>query len=175
MLRAQGVPARVRSGFGTYFNHPYFEDHWVCEFWRTPKARWALADPQFDHVWRPGTADPNRFGIDFAGLRGLWFVAGSLVRDVAALNKVEMLPWDVWGAQPGVDATLDAAQLGYFDRLAALTGEPDASFEQLRSQYPRDEGLRVPGTVLNALRNRPEPIPEAVRAVPPGGGGPATS
>jgi transglutaminase-like putative cysteine protease len=28
MLRAQGVPARARSGFGSYFNPGFFEDHW---------------------------------------------------------------------------------------------------------------------------------------------------
>ena len=29
-------------------------------------------------------------------LRGLWFVAGNVMRDFAALNNMEMLPWDVW-------------------------------------------------------------------------------
>jgi len=33
MLRAKGVPARARCGFGTYFNPGYFEDRWVCEYW----------------------------------------------------------------------------------------------------------------------------------------------
>ncbi|MGE0823117.1 MAG: transglutaminase-like domain-containing protein [Candidatus Binatia bacterium] len=128
ILRAQGIPARSRCGFGTYFNPPYFEDHWVGEYWNAAEARWVLVDPQFDEVWRTklkidhdildvprnrflvagdawvrcraGQADAEKFGIVFANLRGLWFVAGNLVRDVAALNKMEMLPWDVWGAPP---------------------------------------------------------------------------
>ncbi|NEQ19613.1 MAG: hypothetical protein F6K28_08495 [Microcoleus sp. SIO2G3] len=33
-------------------------------------------------------------------LRGLWYIAGEMVRDVTALNKMEMLPWDIWGAIP---------------------------------------------------------------------------
>jgi hypothetical protein len=33
------------------------------------------------------------FGISFADFKGLWFVATTLLRDVAALNKVEVLPW----------------------------------------------------------------------------------
>jgi hypothetical protein len=33
ILRAQGVPARPRCGFGAYFNAGKFEDHWVCEYW----------------------------------------------------------------------------------------------------------------------------------------------
>lgn len=195
MLRARGIPARARSGFGAYFNPPHYEDHWVCEYWNVSENRWALADPQFDQTWRrrlavehnildvprdrflvagdawkrcrAGSADPSRFGIDFVKLRGLWFIAASLIRDLAALNKIEMLPWDVWGAQPGKDATLDEAQLGYFDELAELTIEPDAALERIRERYAREDGLRVPASVVNGLRNRTEPIPVKVREVPP--------
>jgi Transglutaminase-like superfamily len=184
MLRAKGIPARARCGFGTYFNPPSFEDHWVCEYWRAAESRWALADPQFDEVWRArlnishdildvprdrflvagdawakcraGQADPSRFGIQFAGLRGLWFVAGSIVRDLAALNGAEMLPWDVWGCQPRPDELLNGEQLAFFDRLAQLSRDPDGSFDELRRFYSNDERLRVPATVFNALRNRPE-------------------
>jgi len=186
MLRHKGVPARARCGFGAYFNRPYFEDHWVCEYWNTRESRWRLVDAQLDDVWRDrlridfdvldvprdrfliaadawaqcrsGLADPSKFGIEFAKLRGLWFVAGNIVRDVAALDKVEMLPWDVWGAQPAPSTTLDEAQLGWFDRLAALTREADSSFEELRALSASDEGVRVPATVFNALRNRTESV-----------------
>ena len=30
-------------------------------------------------------------------MRGLWFIAGNLIRDAAALNNMETLPWDVGG------------------------------------------------------------------------------
>jgi hypothetical protein len=155
MLRAKGVPARARCGFGAYFNRGYFEDHWVCEYWNAAEARWVLVDAQFDEVWRvelkidhdvldvprgrfliagdawaqcrAGETDPSKFGIFKGDMRGLWFIAGDLVRDVAALNKMEMLPWDVWGAQPRPDQPLTDDQLAFFDRLAALTRAPDAS------------------------------------------------
>src|SRR5262249_35532001 len=42
LLRAKGIPARARCGFGTYFNPPHFEDHWACEYWHAAEARWAL-------------------------------------------------------------------------------------------------------------------------------------
>jgi hypothetical protein len=145
-----------------------------------------LLDPQFDEVFRErlgighdhldvprdqfivaaeawercrsGAADPARFGIGFAQHYGLWFVAGTLVREVAALNKVEVLPWDVWGAQPQPGQTLREEQLAFFDELAALARDPDDSFDELHERYEADGRLQVPTTVLNAILGRPEPI-----------------
>lgn len=57
-------------------------------------------------------ADPNDFGI--FDMRGLWFVWGNLVRDIAALNRMELLlPWDSWGLAEGQDQdpTSDDVQL----------------------------------------------------------------
>jgi hypothetical protein len=186
MLRAKHVPVRGRRGFGSYFNPGYFEDHVVCEYWNTAEGRWALADPQFDEVWRSrlkiehdvldvprdrfviasdawrqcreGEADPSRFGIFRGDLRGNWFVADDLVRDVATLNKMELLPWDVWGGMPRPNQRLDDDQLAFFDRLAALTRAPDESFEELRGLFEEDERLRVPATVFNAILQRQESL-----------------
>jgi hypothetical protein len=186
IVRAKGIPARARCGFGAYFNPGHFEDHWVCEYWNAAEKRWILVDTQLDEVWREklkidfdildvprdrflvagdawakcraGEADPSQFGISFNNLHGLWFVAGDLVRDVAALNKMEMLPWDVWGAQPKPDEQINAEQLGFFDKLAALSRDPDSSFVELRKLYAADENLRVPATVFNSLLNRAETI-----------------
>jgi hypothetical protein len=186
MMRAKDIPARCRCGFGTYFNPGFFEDHVVCEYWNAAEARWVLADPQSDEIWRralkidydvldvprdrfliaadawkrcrAGEADPARFGIVKGELRGLWFVAANLVHEVAALNKVEMLRWDAWGAMPPPNAQLTREQLAFFDQLAALTADPDGSFEQLRTLYENDTRLRVPTTVFNGLLNRPEAV-----------------
>jgi hypothetical protein len=150
------------------------------------EQRWVLVDPQFDDVWRErlqiqhnildvpreqflvaadawnlsrrDAADPARFGAFFANLYGLWFVAGNLVRDVAALNKMESLPWDVWGRQPQPHAELSEAQRKYFDELAALSQEPDATFDELQKLYAMDELVRVPETVFNSILQRPEPF-----------------
>jgi hypothetical protein len=184
MLRIKGVPARARCGFATYFKPGHFYDHWVCEYWNAAKARWILVDAQLDEVqraelkvdfdtldvphdrfviagdaWaqcRAGEADPAKFGI--FDMRGLWFIAGNLVRDLAALNNMEMLPWDVWGVMIRPDEPLRDDQLAFFDRLAAVTHAPDASFAELRALYEGDDRLRVPATVFNAMLNRPEAI-----------------
>jgi hypothetical protein len=184
MLRSKGVPARARCGFGAYFNPGQYIDHWVCEYWNSAEERWILVDAQIDEAqqkmfnidfalldvphsrfiiagdaWaqcRAGEANPAAFGI--FDMNGLWFIAGNLVRDVAALNNMEMLPWDVWGAMPGPDEPLKAEQLAFFDRLATLTHTPEASFAELRRLYEGDDRLRVPATVFNAVLNRAETL-----------------
>jgi hypothetical protein len=186
LLRAKGVPARYRCGFGAYFNAPKFEEHLVCEYWNEAEARWILVDAQLDEVWRrnlgftfdpldvprdqfviaadawtlcrSGKADPARFGIFVGELRGLWFIAAELIRDVAALGKIEMLPWDGWGAMPHPGQQLEAGQMALFDRLAALTAAPDASFGALRALCDSNERVRVPTTVFNAILNSYEPV-----------------
>jgi hypothetical protein len=193
MLRAKGVPARARCGFGGYFVSGSFEDHWVVEYWSDAEARWVLVDVQLDELqqrlfrpdfdprdvprdrflaagdaWqrcRAGAADPAKFGLSFVNEGGLWWIAGNLVRDVAALNKVEMLPWDDWGAMPGPDEALDDNRLALFDRVAALTLDADVMFAEIRSRYEDDDRLRVPPTVRNAVLNRDEAVWPAPRFV----------
>ena len=186
MLRAQGTPARARCGFGGYFGTGTFEDHWVCEYWDGAAQRWRLADAQIDDVqlklfdvgfdlmdvpreaflvagdaWRlcrGGGADPARFGLSLMGEGGYWWIAANLLRDVAALNNMEMLPWDVWGAMPAPDEVISDEKYALFDRLAELTRDPDAAFAELTAAYAGDAQLHVPATVYNAVLNRPEPV-----------------
>jgi hypothetical protein len=180
-----GALARARVGFGGYFNPGKYEDHWVCEYWKAEEGRWALLDVQFDEIftrnlairhdpldtprdqfliaadaWRKcrrGELDPNTFGIEFEKLRGLWFVAGNLIGDLAALNGAEVLPWDVWGAKPP-PGELSADQLAYFDELAELTADPDSNFDAIKRRYASDSGLLLPGRVFNALRRQEESV-----------------
>ena len=189
IFRHHGVPARGRGGFGAYFNPGKFEDHWVCEYWKADDGRWALLDSQFDDVFvrnlaiehdihdvpcdrfltspdawrrcRSGELDADLFGIEFSQLRGLWFIAASLIRDLATLNGCEILPWDVWGAQPAIDAELTEAELDFFDEIALLTADPDANFDAMRRLFREDARLRLPETVFNALLQRQEKVFEA--------------
>lgn len=186
IFRHHGVPARGRGGFGAYFNPGKFEDHWVCEYWRAEEGRWALLDSQFDNIFirklaighdihdvprnqfltsseawrrcRTGELDPELFGIEFSQLRGLWFIAGSLIRDLATLNGYEILPWDVWGTQPVPGTVLSDGELAFFDEIASLTADPDANFDALRRRFAEDARVRLPETVFNALRRREEKV-----------------
>jgi len=169
LLRWAGVPSRARCGFAGYFEMGKWVDHWVVEYW--DGDHWVTLDPQVDDLqrrltgladdpadlppgrflpageaWlrcRAGEENGDRFGI--LDMWGQWFIKANVGRDLAALNKVEMLPWDGWGRLMGEGASdRDGA---YVDEIAALTisGEHDA----IRSRYQSDDGLRVPTRVVS--------------------------
>ncbi|MEI1251900.1 transglutaminase-like domain-containing protein [Rhizobium aouanii] len=181
-LKAQGVPARARCGFGMYFEAGKGIDHWIAEYW--DGERWVSADFQIDDLqraalqldfdpldqppgkfqsagetWqrcRAGAADPGKFGIFDES--GLWFIAMNLVRDFAALNNMEMLPWDNWGAMPQPEEEISPDGLARFDRLAALTVDVDQRFGELQALCQDDAGLRVPAQVFNGVRQQMENV-----------------
>lgn len=174
ILRHQGVPARARCGFGAYFMPDHFEDHWVVEYWNQEESRWIFVDAQLDALqcevlkinfdtldvprdqfivggkaWqmcRLGEQNPDKFGI--FDMHGLGFVRGNLVRDVASLNKMELLPWDCWGVilAEGLDNPTDLTML---DEVAALSAEDVPDFEALRTRYESDPRLYVNGSLLS--------------------------
>jgi Transglutaminase-like superfamily len=184
MLRAHGTPARARCGFGGYFTEGFFEDHWVAEYW--DGGRWALVDAQIDgrqrelfrigfdpadvprdrfliagDAWaacRRGDADPARFGLTVVDQAGDWWIAGNLMRDAAALDNLELLPWDGWAAMPKPDEKIDDERCALYDRLAALTQAPDANLGPLRALCRSDDRLRVPPAVHNYVRGCDEAV-----------------
>ncbi|MPY58128.1 transglutaminase-like domain-containing protein [Streptomyces spongiae] len=171
LLRATGTPARIRCGFAAYFIEGWHDDHWVTEY-RLPDGSWRLVDPQlgdgsydvpFDPLdvprdrflvagdaWRmcrDGRADPGTFGVSWIeSLRGLWYIRGNLLRDLAALNGVEVLPWDEWGvdAPPESDAVLTEEDLALADAVAAAVAAGCEA--ELRRLYD-DPRLRAPDEV----------------------------
>ncbi|MFJ6393863.1 transglutaminase-like domain-containing protein [Streptomyces sp. NPDC091972] len=140
LLRHAGVPARLRSGFADYFGPAGFHgDHVVTEY-RDEGRGWLLADAQL--------ADQETFGLHppaegpFFGER---FVAGNIRLDLAALNKVETLLWDVWGeGEPRTPLPPHAREL--YDRVApVVSGE--VSVDAVRKLFAEEDGLRTPATV----------------------------
>ncbi len=88
----------------------------------------------------------------------MWFVAGNVLRDLASLNRIELLPWDVWGLMEMNDAGLGDEKKALLDRVAAVTLAGDEAFPEVRAIYESDDRLRVPPVVFNVLRNVPETI-----------------
>jgi hypothetical protein len=172
-LRYHGVPARARCGFGRYFLPGHYEDHWVAEVWNEAGQRWLLVDAQLDALqqqklaidfdpldvprdqfltggaaWalcRTGRADADTFRI--FDMKGLWFVRGNLGRDVASLNKVELLPWDGWGIIDGIDEDPASGDLATLDEMAALTAGDVPDFDWVRTLYETDKRWRVPPVI----------------------------
>jgi hypothetical protein len=169
-LKAQGVPARARCGFGTYFTPNHFEDHWMTEYWDSAAERWVQVDAQLDDLqkqvlkigfntldmphgqfvlageaWRmcrTGLANPDDFGI--FQWHGWDFIRGNLMRDFLSLNKVVILPWDFWSATEPPVADFTAAQMETTDRIAELTLAGNGAFDQICSIYADDPVYQIP-------------------------------
>lgn len=168
LLRRVGTPARARCGFAGYFEAGTWVDHWVVEHWNGD--RWVVLDAQLDELqqevtgvtdatdlaagrflpageaWqrsRAGEFDPDTFGI--LDMWGAWFIAGNVGRDLAALNKVEMLPWDDWGALAVDEESGSADDL--VDEISALLVSADVT--AIRARYAADAALRVGPEVMS--------------------------
>lgn len=168
LLRHAGVPARARCGFSSYFEPNRWVDHWIVE--HHDGNRWVQLDPQVDDhqrqateldadpadlppglflsagaAWlacRAGEEDGDRFGI--MDEWGQWFIKGNVVRDLAALNKIEMLPWDGWSDLEGPVTSPD--DLPVLDEVAELTVSNDLT--RVRNRYETDDRLRAKAKVL---------------------------
>jgi len=191
LLRFRGIPARARCGFARYFIPDRGEDHWICEVWSSSEARWVLVDAQLDSTqrkafrismdplnvgrdqflpgglaWkqcRTGEANWSDFGLLSIGESGMWFVVGDFIRDIAAVNKAELLPWDNWGlmAQEAdedrfsmkadeVLALLSTNDVAALDQLADAT-ENEVDLAVVQSAYQKDERFRVPVSLIDEV------------------------
>jgi len=93
------------------------------------------------------TTEVLRFGI--FDMWGLPYISGNLINDFAALNKVEMLPWDSWGMMTGPYHPVSSDALVVLDDLAAFVNADD--FAAIHARYRDDERLRVPADILTFL------------------------
>ena len=188
VFRAHGVPARARVGFAAYFTPGFLEDHWVCEY--RDGERWRLLDASLDDgavadfavafppsdvprdqfidastAWsrvRAGQLDPATTGLSEIGLAGAWFVANNVLRDVAALNKEEMLPFDFWSlardiapravGAPAGDVPPDRAR-DLDDIARMLRGAPGA--HDAARVYREHAWVRVTPTLLTIRNGSP--------------------
>ncbi|QIS06949.1 transglutaminase [Nocardia brasiliensis] len=181
LLRYRGIESRVRCGFATYFQQGQGLDHWITEYWHDAERRWVRIDAEIldqsilahpenlrngeflsgAEAWiafREGSIDAATFGVHGTANWGPAEIRGNAIKDLAALNKVEMLPWDEWGRMtasyngetgPDYDELLDTI-------AATCTGDDLAAIAEL---YAHDE-LRVPPELISS-RHVPgqEPAP----------------
>ena len=170
IARHKGIPARVRAGFSNYFDRSKHTEHWVGEYWSREEHRWVLVDAQVDALqarivgldfetldvprdrflvagdaWRAcrAGADASTFGVAGTANWGLIETFGEVMQDLAALQKIELLPWGWYGIAIEDGAVERDAPL--MDRLAAISSAADAgAVEELREMVVADARLRVP-------------------------------
>lgn len=179
-FRQRGIPARLRVGFADYLVPGYWEDHWLCEWhdggrWKRLDVEFAaIGEVSFDtldvprerfltasEAWYRIKDEPEiakRFGVSSLDLGGEWFVAGSLFREIAALRRLELKPWDYWGLSKDLSpVSTELSQLAWttFDQLASRLenadvdgdGEPEAVADwplpKRVVSFPRGEPIAV--------------------------------
>ena len=166
-LRAAGVPARARCGFACYFHPPKKLDHWITEYWSENEARWIRIDSEIlglsvvsraedlapgefltgGEAWqqvRSGASDPCDFGVWGTANWGPGEIRGNVLRDLAALVKLEMLPWDEWGPMENSYKGRTGADFdNQIDTVAAVCGGENLAL--IRSTY---EKFAVPEDLL---------------------------
>jgi hypothetical protein len=183
ILRQHGNPARLRVGFADYFTPDFCEDHWVCEYhdgsaWRlldaeltpdirrrfgiafdpadVPRDRFLTTGPAW-RALRRGERDPTRFGVSVFGLTGLWFAAGSLLRDLAALDMEEMMAWDYWGPardfRPG--SAIPPEWLDRLDSLADALARAPGTCDEVLAILAAHPWAALTPTVLSFPEGKP--------------------
>jgi hypothetical protein len=169
LLRYRGIKARVRCGFATYFQPGKGLDHWITEYRDDGQDRWVRIDSEIlgqsvlprpedlqtgqfltgGEAWlafRRGEIDASTFGVFGTENWGPGEIRGNAVKDLAALNKVEMLPWDEWGRMTDAYKGNTGAEYdALLDHLGAVCNLDHAP--AVAAIYARDE-FRVPPELI---------------------------
>lgn len=169
LLRYRGIAARVRCGFATYFQPGQGVDHWITEYWDDDSLRWIRIDSEIlglnvlphAHDLRPGDflsggeawlayrrgeIDASQFGVYGTQNWGPAEIRGNAVKDLAAMNKVETLPWDEWGRMTDAyDGKTGAEYDLLLDDIAEVCDSDDPV--AVRALYDHKD-LRVPENLI---------------------------
>ena len=110
-------------------------------------------------AYREGKADPAKFGISanpgeygLETLYGAWFIRGQLLRDFAALNKVEPVPflvrlgfgqdWKSWRLLSAKDDELSDDDLKLLDMIADFCVAPDGKLDEINELFKSNKDLQ---------------------------------
>ena len=167
ILKAKGIPARVRAGFAPYWpGSKVSSDHWVNQCWNEKENRWItidvdgslhetgfdmydLPDGKFDFpatAWlgvRQGKIDGEHFH-NAGGFSGLITIAWQLFYDYHCLmnNEIIYLHHPRF-AMLDTFPKLSEARLQEIDKLATLMQEPDDNFNELQKIWETNKEFRL--------------------------------
>jgi len=168
ILRAKGIPARVRSGFASYL--PGYGnksvDHWVTQYWDRERHLWRTIDvdgsdviTDFDpfdlplgtfefaaDVWlgsRQGRCNPYYYW-NANGDTGQRIIAWELFYDFHCLmNSETIYPHHPEIVLPQVFPNLSTEELTEIDELARLLKECDKHFDALKHLWCTNRKFRL--------------------------------
>lgn len=137
-MRVDAVGAGYRPGRAAGSGRP---DDLAADEFRTGGEAWQ---------WhRSGAVDGKTFGV--GGEPDAWGAAeirGNAIRDLAALNCVEVLPWDNWGRmQDSYDGTTGPGYDELLDQVATACADPSPAAAQALYQLPE---LTVPQAMITS-------------------------
>lgn len=161
ILRYKGIPARVRAGFGAYFDyspHPaYRGDHWVTEYWDAATGIWRLVDSDLggedlDRL-QDRTKYPLKKGLDLSNLRreeDFFIAADSWLSCRAGESDVRLYRFNAhWKGWPMLRGNLlhdfqalNKLEMGLFDYWDELHAKPESEMTA-RDQAALDKIARV--------------------------------
>jgi hypothetical protein len=166
-LKAKGIPARVRSGFASYFEGTKDAwDHWITQYWKESENRWVTIDVdgswhrtgfdmydmpegKFDYsadAWlnvRQGKKEGNHFR-NAGGFDGLISISWELFYDFHCLMNNEI----IYLHHPefirlDTFKNLKEEKLNELDNLAQLMQNPDENFNQLLQIWETNKAYRL--------------------------------
>lgn len=94
-------------------------------------------------------ADAQEYHLD--SLYGAWFIRGQLLRDFAALNKIETVPfltrleenldWKSWRLMSATDDELSDSDLVLLDKIASFCVDPEGQLEAMNKLFENNPDL----------------------------------
>ncbi|MCP4544353.1 MAG: transglutaminase domain-containing protein [Chloroflexi bacterium] len=162
MVKSQGIPARVRVGFGGYLapESGKHYDHWISEIWNDQEARWMSVDPdvqridfdEFELAWdvwqraRAGEIDPQKYGFHIWW--GMDYIVGNMCHDLFANLNNEIIYWQGPNLFYKEAKELTSEETAFVDRLAHLLKCPEDNLDELMR-------LTVEHDLLQNIRGTP--------------------
>mgnify|MGYP003291822552 CR=1 FL=1 len=171
ILKAKGIAARVRSGFGFYVSS--FEggagDHWITEYYNKKEKRWILVDPDFHDFDSDTEVDSNDIkehefltaARAYLGIRnkiipekeiyyastpyeyGLKAAVRALYYDFNSLmnNEIFFLHLPEYAIKN--DLKLNKKELKELDFIANLMLKPNENFDELKKIWTKNNKFKV--------------------------------